>query len=108
MTFEEMKAQLQEQILQQQLIAATISQPRMKSHEIKRIKLKPLMLKDVYHIQIEYQYERILKHENVQLAQFPTKLEAFFRRFSSGTYRLYWGKSTSTAFKKKQSIMEVR
>ncbi|MET4561335.1 SAM-dependent methyltransferase [Lysinibacillus parviboronicapiens] len=81
MTFEEMKAQLQEQILQQQLIAATISQPRMKSHEIKRIKLKPLMLKDVYHIQIEYQYERILKHENVQLAQFPTKLEAFFEDF---------------------------
>ena len=45
MTFEEMKARLQEQIASQQLVAATISQPRMKSNEIKRIKLKPMMLK---------------------------------------------------------------
>ena len=45
MTFEEMKALLTEQILQQKLVTATISQPRMKSNEIKRIKLKPLMLK---------------------------------------------------------------
>lgn len=45
MTFEEMKTLLTEQILQQQLVTATISQPRMKSNEIKRIKLKPLLLK---------------------------------------------------------------
>jgi len=71
MTFEEMKAQLIEQILQQQLVTATISQPRMKSNEVKRIKLKPLLLKDTYHIQVEYQFERILKHENVLLEDFP-------------------------------------
>ncbi|PJO44261.1 SAM-dependent methyltransferase, partial [Lysinibacillus xylanilyticus] len=41
MTFEEMKAQIMERILQQQLVTATISQPRMKSNEVKRIKLKP-------------------------------------------------------------------
>lgn len=81
MTFEEMKARLQEQIVNQQLVAATISQPRMKSNEVKRIKLKPIMLKDAYHIQIEYQYERILKHENVPLMAFPEKLEAFFEDF---------------------------
>lgn len=81
MTFEEMKARLQERILQQQLVAATISQPRMKSNEVKRIKLKPLLLKGAYHIQIEYQYERILKHENVLLSEFPQKLEAFFEDF---------------------------
>ncbi|MFJ7951010.1 class I SAM-dependent methyltransferase [Lysinibacillus sp. NPDC096418] len=81
MTFEEMKAHLQEQILNQQLVAATISQPRMKSNEIKRIKLKPLMLRDAYHIQIEYQYERILKHENILLMEFPGKLESFYADF---------------------------
>ncbi|KOY80402.1 SAM-dependent methyltransferase [Lysinibacillus macroides] len=81
MTFEEMKAQLIEQILQQQLITATISQPRMKSNDIKRIKLKPLMLKNTYHIQMEYQYERILKHENILLADFPARLEAFFENY---------------------------
>lgn len=81
MTFEEMKALLIEQILQQQLVTATISQPRMKSNEIKRIKLKPLMLKNHYHIQIEYQYERILKHENIELADFPYKLEVIFEDY---------------------------
>ena len=81
MTFEEMKAQLMELILQQQLVTATISQPRMKSNEVKRIKLKPLLLKDVYHIQIEYQFERILKHENILLEDFPAKLEAILNDY---------------------------
>ncbi|WP_445478637.1 class I SAM-dependent methyltransferase [Lysinibacillus irui] len=81
MSFEEMKTLLTEQILQQQLVTATISQPRMKSNEIKRIKLKPLLLKNHYHIQIEYQYERILKHENILLADFPSKLEAIFEDY---------------------------
>ncbi|MEB2300072.1 SAM-dependent methyltransferase [Lysinibacillus xylanilyticus] len=81
MTFEEMKAQLIERILQQQLVTATISQPRMKSNEVKRIKLKPLLLKDAYHIQVEYQFERILKHENVLLEDFPEKLEAFLNDY---------------------------
>ncbi len=78
MIFEEMKTQLTERILQQQLVTATISQPRMKSNEVKRIKLKPILLKDVYHIQIEYQFERILKHENVPLEDFPVRLALFF------------------------------
>lgn len=81
MTFEEMKTQLTERILQQQLVTATISQPRMKSNEVKRIKLKPLLLKDTYHIQVEYQFERILKHENVLLANFSEKLAAFFNDY---------------------------
>ncbi len=78
MIFEEMKTQLTERILQQQLVTATISQPRMKSNEVKRIKLKPILLKDVYHIQIEYQFERILKHENILLEDFPERLALFF------------------------------
>ncbi|MFJ3391207.1 MULTISPECIES: class I SAM-dependent methyltransferase [unclassified Lysinibacillus] len=81
MTFEEMKTQLMERIIQQQLVTATISQPRMKSNEVKRIKLKPLLLKETYHIQVEYQFERILKHENVLLENFPEKLEAFFNDY---------------------------
>ncbi|GLC89472.1 class I SAM-dependent methyltransferase [Lysinibacillus piscis] len=78
MTFEEMKALLIEKITQHQLITATISQPRMKSNDIKRIKLKPILLKDIYHIQMEYQFERILKHENIALTEFPAKLEDLF------------------------------
>jgi len=81
MIFEEMKTQLTERILQQQLVTATISQPRMKSNEVKRIKLKPILLKDVYHIQIEYQFERILKHENILLEDFPERLALFFNDY---------------------------
>ena len=71
MTFEEMQSQFLEKIAAQKLVQATISQPRQKSNECKCVKLKPLLLKNEYHIQIEYQFERILKHENVLLQNFP-------------------------------------
>lgn len=70
MDFEQMKEEFLKLINNKELINATISQPRQKSNDLKRIKLKPIELKGVYHIQIEYQYERILKHENVLLEKF--------------------------------------
>ena len=81
MEFQQMKEALLERIEQQQLVQATISQPRLKSNDVKRIKLKPLMLKGIYHIQLEYQYERILKHDNVTLDAFPAALDACFEDF---------------------------
>ncbi|MDV6378456.1 SAM-dependent methyltransferase [Sporosarcina sp. GW1-11] len=56
---------LQKRMTDGSFIRATISQPRLKSNEIKRIKLKPIELRDEFHIQFEYQHERVLKHENV-------------------------------------------
>ena len=70
MEFNEMKENMLNQLLSKQLIQATVSQPRTKSNEIKRIKLKPIEIKNMYHIQLEYQYERILKHENILLEDF--------------------------------------
>ncbi|WP_391204975.1 class I SAM-dependent methyltransferase [Psychrobacillus sp. L4] len=81
MEFQEMKEYMIQQILNKQLIAATISQPRAKSNEVKRVKLKPLEIKNMYHIQIEYQYERILKHENIPLEDFAESLENLFDQF---------------------------
>ncbi|QFG00576.1 SAM-dependent methyltransferase [Psychrobacillus glaciei] len=81
MEFQEMKEYMIEQILNKQLIAATISQPRAKSNEVKRVKLKPLEIKNIYHIQIEFQYERILKHENIPLKDFAESLENLFDQF---------------------------
>jgi SAM-dependent methyltransferase len=81
MEFQEMKEYMIEQTLNKQLIAATISQPRAKSNEIKRVKLKPIEIKNMYHIQIEYQYERILKHENIPLENFAESLENLFDQF---------------------------
>ena len=65
MDFEQMKAQFLALLNEKNLVNATVSQPRQKSNELKRVKLKPIELKGVYTIQLEYQYERILKHENM-------------------------------------------
>ena len=81
MEFQEMKEYLLEQIVTKQLITATISQPRAKSNEVKRVKLKPIEIKNVYHIQLEYQYERILKHENIPLEVFPETLVDLLEQF---------------------------
>lgn len=76
-----MKEYLLEQILNKQLIHATISQTRAKSNEVKRVKLKPIEIKNMYHIQLEYQYERILKHENIPLEEFTKTLDELLEQF---------------------------
>jgi len=58
---------LQRRMTDGTFIRATISRPRMKSNDVKRIKLKPLELKGAFYIQFEYQHERVLKHENIAL-----------------------------------------
>lgn len=81
MDFEQMQSQLLAMINDKNLIQATVSQPRQKSNEVKRVKLKPLELRGQYMIQLEYQYERILKHENVALDDFGAHLENLFEQF---------------------------
>ncbi|MBQ0138908.1 MAG: SAM-dependent methyltransferase [Kurthia sp.] len=81
MEFQEMLEQVNTRLANEQLISATISQPRQKSNDLKRIKLKPIELKGIYHIQIEYQYERILKHENILIEEMPNKMASFFEDF---------------------------
>ncbi|MEO4054969.1 SAM-dependent methyltransferase [Solibacillus sp. CAU 1738] len=81
MEFQQMKEQFLALLQEQTLIYATISQPRQKSNELKRIKLKPIQLKGVYTIQIEYQYERILKHENVKLDAFAHHFDLLLEQF---------------------------
>ena len=81
MEFQEMKQALVERLLNKQLVAATISQPRMKSNDVKRVKLKPIELKGVYYIQLEYQYERILKHDNVELPLIEVAFDKLFEDF---------------------------
>lgn len=81
MEFQEMKQALIERLLNKQLVSATISQPRMKSNEVKRVKLKPIELKGTYHIQLEYQYERILKHDNIELHLIEATINQLFEDF---------------------------
>ena len=81
MDFEQMKDQFLQLLNDKSLINVTISQPRLKSNEVKRVKLKPIELRGIYTIQLEYQYERILKHENIALEDFAPKFEALLADF---------------------------
>lgn len=104
MEFAQMLEALNERILNKQLIHATISQPRVRSNEVKRIKLKPVMVKELYHIQVEYQYERILKHDNILLADFPAKLEAIFADFRQAQLR-FTEESVHIQLSKKNKVL---
>jgi SAM-dependent methyltransferase len=81
MDYQEMLDQITYLINNKQLISATISQPRAKSDEVKRVRLKPVELKGIYMIQFEYQHERVLKHENLDLSDVPEKLNLLLQQF---------------------------
>lgn len=81
MEFQDMQQALVEKLQAKQLISATISQPRQKSNDLKRVKLKPIELRGTYHVQLEYQYERILKHENIELHLIEETLAELFENF---------------------------
>lgn len=72
--FNHFKEVLCKQVSSKYFIRGTISQPRKKSHELKRVRLKLIKLKQEFYIQFEYQYERILKHENILLSEICEKL----------------------------------
>lgn len=114
MTFEEMQSQFLQKILDKKLIHATISQPRQKSNECKRVKLKPIELKGTYYIQIEYQYERILKHENISLDNFEVSFELLLEQyrqihaqFNDETVQIQLSKKNKVLYKS-EPLKEIR
>ncbi len=81
MEFETLRATLTERLTNGQFITGTISQPRMKSDELKRIRLKPIELRGDFYIQFESQYERVLNHENIRVEDVDEKLQEVLERF---------------------------
>lgn len=81
MNFEELLEKLREQLSDGTFINGTISQPRMKSDELKRVRIKPVELRGELHIQFEYQYERVLNHENIAIDELHSKLKELLERF---------------------------
>lgn len=81
MNFDQLIINLTTQLASGLFINGTISQPRQKSDELKRVKLKPVELRGELHIQFEYQYERVLNHENVTLDNLPNKIKELLERF---------------------------
>ncbi|MCT4795087.1 SAM-dependent methyltransferase [Exiguobacterium alkaliphilum] len=72
----------------EELVTATISQPRSKSSDLRRVKLKPVLLKETYHIQFEYQYERVMKHKNLLRDEAMQELVALLDSFRQGQFQL--------------------
>ncbi len=87
MELQTMHAQLAEKLQIQALVNATISQPRLKSDELKRVKLKPVELKEGYRIQFEYQYEQTLSHQNLDVEAASAELTQLFTRFRQGMFQ---------------------
>ncbi|EPE60846.1 methyltransferase domain protein [Exiguobacterium sp. S17] len=71
-----------------ELVTATISQPRQKSSDLRRVKLKPVLLKDEYHVQFEYQFERVMKHKNLRTEEAVAELLQLLENFRQGQFQL--------------------
>ena len=98
---------LQRRMADGSFIRATISGPRMKSSDVKRIKLKPLELKGEFYIQFEYQHERVLKHTNVALEDVAQPLQdalnnfkQFLIDFSNETMQIQISKKMKVSIKR--------
>lgn len=81
MQFEELVDELTLRLTDGSFIGGTISQSRTKTDELKRIKIKPVEIKGQLHIQFEYQYERVLNHENVTPEVLRPHLQQLLERF---------------------------
>lgn len=81
MNFEQLITDLTKQLTSGTFITGTISQPRQKSDELKRVRIKPVELRGNLHIQFEYQYERILNHENIPADEVSDKIKELLERF---------------------------
>ena len=81
MNLEELLNTLTERLTDGSFIGGTISQPRTKSDDLKRVRIKPVELRGELHIQFEYQFERILQHENVAVNELYATLLELLERF---------------------------
>ncbi|MDW0117980.1 SAM-dependent methyltransferase [Sporosarcina thermotolerans] len=81
MQFEELVEKLVHRMQEGAFIQGTISQPRYKSTGLQKVKLKPVEIKKEVHIQFEYHYERILKHENIRVADIQPALKHLLEQF---------------------------
>ncbi|WP_114166008.1 SAM-dependent methyltransferase [Exiguobacterium sp. TNDT2] len=88
MEYTDLKQRLADVIRQNELVTATISQPRQKSNDLRRVKLKPVLLKGEYHIQFEYQFERVMKHKNLTPDEAVIELDDLLETFRQGQFQL--------------------
>lgn len=81
MDLKQLQSKLINKLKNDDFIQGTISQPRRRSNELKRVRLKLIELRGVLHLQFEYQYERIIEHENIQLTNIDGKVNELLEQF---------------------------
>lgn len=113
MQFEELVDELTLRMTDGTFIGGTISQARTKTDDLKRVKVKPVEIKGQLHIQFEYQYERVLNHENVipeVLRQHLQKLLEQFRQvhaeFSDEKIHIQLTKKFKVMWKSEKALSE--
>ncbi|MCT4797147.1 methyltransferase [Exiguobacterium profundum] len=88
MEYKALQERLADVLQSNHLVSATISQPRQKSSDLRRVKLKPVMLRNAYHIQFEYQYERVMNHKNLTPDEAVTEVNELLETFRQGQFQL--------------------
>ena len=104
MDFEELLTKLTEHLTSGLFISGTISQPRNKSDELKRVRLKPVELRGDLYIQFEYQYERVLNHENIPVDELREKLKNLLEQFRQ-VHAEFSGEKIHVQLSKKFKVM---
>lgn len=62
-------------------VSGTISQPRRRSSELRRVRMRLVELQGELHIQFEYQYEERFQHNNVKLEHIDQELWNLLKDF---------------------------
>lgn len=94
---------LTQRLEHQQLISGVISQPRLKTDFATKIKCKPIEIKGDYHIQLEYQYEHSMKHENIPLHLIREKMKELTDHYRQ--FQMIWvGETSHIQLTKKKKV----
>src|SRR5699024_10788451 len=64
-SFDEFFEELHSRVNSGGFVAGTVSQPRAKSYDVKRVRMKLVSLGTIVHVQFEYQVGAQVKHENL-------------------------------------------
>lgn len=68
-SFDTFFAELHSRVNTDWFVQGTVSQPRTKTNDVKRVKMKIVSLNQIMHIQFEYHYDNKVSHANIPLGQ---------------------------------------
>lgn len=103
MEFQELVDEIVTRMRGQQLRSGVISQPRLKTETAGKIKLKPVEIKGVYHIQFESHFEQTLRHKNYPLEEVEEAVAACLEQYRQ--LQLVWaGETVHIQLSKKKKI----